>query len=157
MNNSIKTILTVLLVGTLGAGSLITVALANTNDRSNKTLMTQAVEDETEMEEDRESEAEEKLEEQQEAARLQPLAKITPDQAREAALQVQDGEVTELELEAEDGSLVYEVTIGETEVFVDAGNGDILYTQGVNEKIDEATEQARPRGSIQVGSEDNVR
>ena len=157
MNNSIKTILTVLLVGTLGAGSLITVALANTNDRSNKTLMTQAVEDETEMEEDRESEAEEKLEEQQEAARLQPLAKIARDQAREAALQVQDGEVTELELGAEDGSLVYEVTIGETEVFVDAGNGDILYTQGVNEKIDEATEQARPRGSIQVGSEDNVR
>lgn len=157
MNNSIKTILTVLLVGTLGAGSLITVALANTNDRSNKTLMTQAVEDETEMEEDRESEAEEKLEEEQEAARLQPLAKISADRAREAALQVQDGEVTELELEAEDGSLVYEVTIGETEVFVDAGNGDILYTQGVNEKIDEATEQARPRGSIQVGSEDNVR
>ena len=157
MNNSIKTILTVLLVGTLGAGSLITVALANTNDRSNKTLMTQAVEDETEMEEDRESEAEEKLEEEQEAARLQPLAKISADRAREAALQVQDGEVTELELEAENGSLVYEVTIGETEVFVDAGNGDILYTQGVNEKIDEATEQARPRGSIQVGSEDNVR
>ena len=157
MNNSIKTILTVLLVGTLGAGSLITVALANTNDRSNKTLMTQAVEDETEMEEDRESEAEEKLEEEQEAARLQPLAKISADRAREAALQVQDGEVTELELEAENGSLVYEVTIGETEVFVDAGNGDILYTQGVREKVDEATEQARPRGSIQVGSEDNVR
>ena len=157
MNNSIKTILTVLLVGTLGAGSLTAVAVADSNNRSSKTSMTQAVEDETEMEEDRESEAEEKLEEEQEAARLQPLAKISADQAREAALQVQDGEVTELELEAEDGSLVYEVTIEETEVFVDAGNGDILYTQGIDEEVDDATEQARPRGSIQVGSEDTYR
>ena len=63
--------------------------------------------------------------------------------------------VTELELEAENGSLVYEVTIDKTEVFVDAGNGDILYTKGVSEKIDEATEQTRPRGSIQVTGEEN--
>lgn len=155
MNNPIKTISYILLIGTVGAGSLITVALANMDDRTNKALMTQAVEDEIEMEEELESEAEEELEEEQEAARLQPLAKITAEQAKEAALKAQSGKVTELELEAENGSLVYEVTISETEIFVDAGNGDILYTQGVNEKVDEATEQARPRGSIQVGSEDN--
>ena len=143
MNISIKIILAVLLTGAIGAGSLITVALANSNDRTTKVFMTQAVEDETEMEEE------------QEAARLQPLAKIIAEQAKEAALQVQDGKVRELELEAENGSLVYEVTIDEAEVFVDAGNGDILYTQGVSEKIDEATEQARPRGSISVTGEEN--
>lgn len=152
MNDSIKTILAVLLTGTIGAGSLITVALANSSDRAAKVFMTQAVEDETEMESEQESDADEAREEEA-AARLQPLAKITADQAKEAALQVQDGKVRELELEAENGSLIYEVTIDETEVFVDAGNGDILYTQGVNEKIDEATEQSRPPSSIQVPNE----
>ena len=91
MNNLIKTILAVLLTGTIGAGSLITVALANSNDRTTKVFMTQAVEDETEMEEEQESEADEEREEEQEAARLQPLAKISAEQAKEAALQVQDG------------------------------------------------------------------
>ena len=150
MNNPIKTTLSVLLATTLVGSGLTAIALADSVERDSKTVTAQEVEDE-----DREFEEDEELEEEQEAARLQPLAKISADQAREAALQVQDGKVTELELEAEDGSLVYEVTIGETEVFVDAGNGDILYTQGVNEKVDEATEQARPRGSIQVKSEDN--
>ena len=144
MNNSIKTLFAVLLVGTFGAGSLAVVARANSSDRLHQVVMAQEVEDT-----DRESEADE-LDEEQEAARLQPLAKITPDQAKEAALRVQSGEVTELELEAEDGSLLYEVTIGETEVFVDAGNGEVLYTQGIDAEVDEATEQARPRGSIQV-------
>ena len=150
MNNPIKTTLSVLLATTLVGSGLTAIALADSVERDSKTVTAQEVEDE-----DREFEEDEELEEEQEAARLQPLAKISADQAREAALQVQDGKVTELELEAEDGSLVYEVTIGETEVFVDAGNGDILYTQEVNESVDEATEQARPRGSIQVRSEDN--
>ncbi|MGV2830900.1 PepSY domain-containing protein [Myxosarcina sp. GI1(2024)] len=107
------------------------------------------------MKEERETEADEEQEEQQEAASLQPLAKITADQAKEAALKVYSDEVKKLELEAENGSLVYEVTVGETEVFVDAGNGEVLYTQGVNEKVDEATEQSRPRGSIQVPNDEN--
>ncbi|WP_036488514.1 PepSY domain-containing protein [Myxosarcina sp. GI1] len=145
MNNSIKTLLAILLLGTLGAGGIAAVAQANSSVRARRVFIAQKVEDETEINEERETEA----------AHLQPLAKITPDQAKESALQVQDGKVTELELEAENGSLVYEVTIDKTEVFVDAGNGNILYTQGVNEKVDEATEQARPRSSIQVPNDEN--
>ena len=161
MNIPIKTILSVLLATTLVSGGLTAIALADSADRSSRTIISQEVEDETEVDEDREmgeereTEADEELEEQQEAARLQPLAKITADQAKEAALQVQSGEVKEVELEAEEGSLVYEVTVGETEVFVDAGNGEVLYTQGVDEEVDEATEQARPLGSIQVPNDEN--
>jgi uncharacterized membrane protein YkoI len=161
MNNLIKTTLSVLLASTLVYGGLTATAQANSANRNNRTIFAQEVKDEMKMNEDQEikenqeSEEDEKLEEQQETARLQPLAKITADQAKESALKVQSGEVTELELEAENGSLVYEVTVGETEVFVDAGNGEVLYTQGVNEKVDETTEQARPRSSIQVPNEDN--
>ena len=161
MNNSIKNTLAVLLISTLAAGGITATALANSANRSSRAVIAQGVEDETEVNEDREmgeereTEADEELEEQQEAARLQPLAKITADQAKEAALQVQSGEVKEVELEAEEGSLVYEVTVGETEVFVDAGNGEVLYTQGVDEEVDEATEQARPLGSIQVPNDEN--
>ena len=152
MSNSTKTTLAVLLTSTLVSSGLIAVAQANSANHSS-TIIAQEVEDEEQEQE--ESEEDEELEEQQEAARLQPLAKITAEQAREAALKVQSGEVTELELEAENGSLVYEVTIGETEVFVDAGNGEVLYTQGVNEKVDEATEQSRPPSSIQVPNEED--
>ena len=141
MNNPIKTTLSVLLATTLVSGGLTAIALADSTERDSKTVTAQEVEDE-----DREFEEDD----EQEAARLQPFAKISADQAREAALQVQSGKVTEIELEAKDGSLVYEVTIGETEVFVDAGNGEVLYTQGIDAEVDEATEQARPRGSIQV-------
>ena len=114
MNNSIKNTLAVLLTTTLVSGGITATALANSADRSSKTIISQEVEDENEINEDREmgeereSEADEELEEQQEAARLQPLAKISPDQAKEAALKVQSGEVKELELEAENGSLVEE-------------------------------------------------
>lgn len=155
MNNSIKTTLAVLLIGSLGAGGIAVVARANSGNGEHQVFISQGVEEKVEMEDERESEANEELEEKQEAARLQPLAKITTEQAKEAALQVQSGEVKEVELEAEEGSLVYEVTVGKTEVFVDAGNGKVLYTQGVDEEVDEATEQARPQGSIQVPDGDN--
>ncbi len=158
-----KIILAILLTTTLVSGGLTSLAQADESDReaylkgnrSSRVIIARGVNDEMEMNEDREMEQEQEFEEdeQQEAARLQPLAKITADRAREAALKVQSGEVKELELEAEDGNLVYEVTVGETEVFVDAGNGKVLYTQGVNEKVDEATQQSRPRSSIQVPKE----
>ncbi|GAB4549627.1 MAG: PepSY domain-containing protein [Pleurocapsa sp.] len=173
MNNPMKIILAILLTTTLVSGGLTSLAQADESDRvceaspqdsaylkgnrSSRVIIAQGVNDEMEMNEEREMEQEQEFEEdeEQEAARLQPLAKITAEQAKEAALKVQSGEVKELELEAEDGNLVYEVTVGETEVFVDAGNGKVLYTQGINEKIDEATQQSRPRSSIQVPDRDD--
>ncbi len=104
---------------------------------------------------ERESETDDDAEDRQEAARLQPLAKITPQQARQAAEATQGGTASSVELGNEDGNLVYEVTIGQTEVIVDAGNGKVLWTENVNQEDDEATEAARPRSSIQVPKNDD--
>ena len=61
---------------------------------------------------------------------------------------------TEVELEEEDGSLVYEVEFvpNNTEVYVDAGNGEILKIELAGEEEDDATETPI-RGSIQVPAE----
>jgi len=72
-------------------------------------------------------------EEQAEAARYQRLARITADQARSAALAAVPGTATSVELENEDGNLVYGVTVkaasGERDVKVDAGNGKVLHIE----------------------------
>jgi uncharacterized membrane protein YkoI len=72
-------------------------------------------------------------EEQAEAARYQKLARITADQARSAALANTPGSATSVELENEDGNLVYGVTVktsaGERDVKVDAGNGKVLHVE----------------------------
>jgi uncharacterized membrane protein YkoI len=69
--------------------------------------------------------------EQAEASRYQNLARITADQARSAALASVPGTATGVELENEDGNLVYGVTVktaaGEKDVKVDAGNGKVLH------------------------------
>ena len=66
-----------------------------------------------------------------EPAGLDSLAKITADQAKEAALAASPGAtITQVELDNENGSLVWgvEFTNGE-EIKVDAGNGEVLYTE----------------------------
>jgi uncharacterized membrane protein YkoI len=72
-------------------------------------------------------------EEQAEAARYQKLARITADQARSAALAAVPGTAMSVELENEDGNLVYGVTVkaaaGERDVKVDAGNGKVLHIE----------------------------
>ena len=71
--------------------------------------------------------------EQAEAAQYQKLARITADQARSAALASVPGTATSVELENEDGNLVYGVTVkvagGEKDVKVDAGNGKVLQVE----------------------------
>lgn len=62
----------------------------------------------------------------QEEAQYRSLAKITPQQAQQAAQAVVPGTVSSVKLEDQDGSLVYAVVIGQTEVAVDAGNGQVL-------------------------------
>jgi uncharacterized membrane protein YkoI len=62
--------------------------------------------------------------------RLKKLAKINEIAARKTALQMVEGTVKEVELENEDGFLVYNVSVmyrgEEWEVLVDAGNGVVL-------------------------------
>lgn len=67
--------------------------------------------------------------EQQQSAKLQSLAKITPQQAKQAAEAKQGGTATSVQLEKENGSVVYAVVIGKTEVTVDANNGRVLATE----------------------------
>jgi uncharacterized membrane protein YkoI len=93
--------------------------------------------------------AKEKAEDQQESAKLQALAKVTPQQAQQAAEAAQGGQASGVKLENEDGNLVYAVEIGKQEVKVDAGNGKVLYTETANQE-NKATEANRPRSSIQV-------
>ena len=71
--------------------------------------------------------------EQSEAAQYQKLARITAAQARSSALASVPGTATSVELENEDGNLVYGVTVktsaGERDVKVDAGNGKVLFIE----------------------------
>ena len=68
-----------------------------------------------------------------EAAALQAAAKITPDQAKQAALAAVPGTATKVELGNENGSVVYDVEVATngtiTDVTVDAGNAAVLARQ----------------------------
>ena len=68
-----------------------------------------------------------------ESASLEKLARITPEQAISAALAQVAGTVKKVELENEDGNVVYGVEIqtskGTRDVKVDAGNGQVLHTE----------------------------
>jgi uncharacterized membrane protein YkoI len=68
-----------------------------------------------------------------ESERLKSLARITPEQARDAALAQVPGKVNKVELENEDGNVVYGVEIktakGESDVKVDAGDGRVLHIE----------------------------
>jgi len=66
------------------------------------------------------------------SAALQSLAKISPDQARDAALAAVPGTAGKVELDNENGNVVYSVQITDAsgkviDVKVDAGNGSVLH------------------------------
>jgi uncharacterized membrane protein YkoI len=77
-------------------------------------------------------EAEDKVE-GAESERLKSLARIAPEQAQAAALAQVPGTVKKVELENEDGNVVYGVEIktanGEIDVKVDAGDGRVLHVE----------------------------
>lgn len=85
---------------------------------------------------DREN-GEDDAEEAGESAQLAALARISADQARAAALARIPGTVEEVELENEDGNLVYSVEVrkdgSEVDVKVDAGNGKVLHAEADND------------------------
>jgi uncharacterized membrane protein YkoI len=92
--------------------------------------------EESEANEAKESEDGEEAEDRSEGAegeRLKSLARITPEQACDAALAQVPGTVKKVELENEDGNVVYGVEIktakGESDVKVDAGDGRVLHVE----------------------------
>ena len=68
-----------------------------------------------------------------ESERLKSLARITPEQASAAALAQVPGTVKKVELENENGNVVYGVEIktadGKSDVKVDAGDGRVLHVE----------------------------
>lgn len=79
-----------------------------------------------------------------EAAALASLATITEAQAGDIALVAVPGEVTEIELDHENGGVVWSVEVTATdgsahEVVVDAGNGDVL-AQEADDDVDDEDE-----------------
>jgi hypothetical protein len=83
-----------------------------------------------------------------EGTALQGLAKITPDQAKAAALAAVPGNATKVELDNEDGNLVYKVEVAgadgkQTDLEIDAGNGAVLSreTESGGDEADEASEK----------------
>ncbi len=71
----------------------------------------------------------ENIKEATEALELQKLATTTIQEALQAAESFAGGQAHTVELENEDGNLVYEVVIQLQEIYVDAGNGKVLYTE----------------------------
>ena len=119
-----KVILGVFLVLILGIGSVLVTALA-TNKNPLKLASSIQADDSKEV-----SEA-------QESASLAKAAKITEDDAKKIATGAVDknavGEITQVELENEDGNVLYSVEFTkdgiETDVKIDAGNGKVLATE----------------------------
>lgn len=87
----------------------------------------------------------EDLEEVTEFLQLQSLAMVPILEALQAGEAFAGEQAHTVELENEDGNLVYEVVVGRQEIYVDAGTGEVLYTEGGSD--DNETEQA---SSIQV-------
>jgi uncharacterized membrane protein YkoI len=68
-----------------------------------------------------------------EAARLQKLATVTPEEAKAAALVAEPGKAGKVELESENGNVVYDVEVttstGTVDLKIDAGNAKVLQTE----------------------------
>lgn len=76
------------------------------------------------------------------------LATVTPEQAAAAALvRFPGGRVTEIELEDEHGSVVYEVEVKDAadtshDVVIDAGTAEVLHVEAEDAEETEAVEEA---------------
>ncbi len=104
------------------------------NDEANEVEENEADENEqNEAQENEQDEGEGGAAEAGEAARFQSLARVTADQARAAAVAQVPGTARTVELDNEDGNLVYSVevatTAGDRDVKVDAGNARVLHVE----------------------------
>lgn len=136
-----------------GEANDATEAPENTKDSQSLAMNQNRTENQQSEASDGDGETNDDAEEQQEAAKLQSLAKITLQQAQQAAESAVAGKASSVELENENGNLVYAVEIGKQEVKVDAGNGRVLYTENENQE-DEKNEASRPKSSIQIPNND---
>jgi uncharacterized membrane protein YkoI len=141
MKTSKKIALATALMSILGVGAVVKIVDASPS--SNSVQVAEASDGDGEINDD-----------QQEDKKLQALAKITAEQAKQAAETSVGGKASSVKLENEDGNLVYAVEISQKEVKVDAGNGKVLYTENANQENNE-NEAPRPKSSIQVKENNN--
>ncbi len=92
----------------------------------------------------------------QEVKKLQPLAKISAEQAQRTVEAAEKTKASRVTLENDDGNLVYTIVVEQKEVKVDAGNGKILYSEALQNGKDnkDSEHETRPRSSVQVSSDD---
>ncbi|BAY63600.1 peptidase [Calothrix brevissima NIES-22] len=149
MKTSTKIICAAAFVGILGFAGLSRVVGAKQPQSSVAVVHQHHIATQVAQASDGDGETNDDVQEQQEAAKLQPLAKITAKQAKLAAEASRGAKASSIKLENEDGNLVYSVKIGQQDVKVDAGNGKVLYAENDNQE-DEKNEANRPKSSIQV-------
>jgi hypothetical protein len=150
MKLSIPLIMGTTLIGALGLGGLIRAVLASQQEQFLGAAVPQHTRKQVLGSRSSDCHIHEVQEERCEAVKLRSLAKITQQQAKHSAEAALGGKATHVELENEDGNLVYEVLIGQTEAIVDAGNGQVLYTENEN-----GTGASQSRSSIQVPKVDD--
>jgi uncharacterized membrane protein YkoI len=139
MKLSVKVSLIVAAIATIGIGGIAKMVSASPNTA----LLAVA-----------QQKVEPRTNEANESAELQPLAKISASQAQQTAEAAQGNKASSVKLENEDGNLIYAVNIGQKEVTIDAGTGQILYTEDTAKKGAEV-EGSHPRSSIQVAESEN--
>ncbi len=154
MKTSTKLILAAALFGSLGFGGLARTVYASQSKPTVAVIPQHNTSIQIAEASDGDGEEADDVEEKQEATKLQALAKITSQQAQQSAETAQGAKASKVHLDNEDGNLVYKVTIDQTEVAVDAGNGKVLYNEKVTQE-DESTEVTHPRSSIQVSETDD--
>ncbi len=91
--------------------------------------------------------------EQNESKALAGFAKITAKQAKQLAEAKVGGTATAVKLGNENGSLVYEVKVGNQEVKVDAGSGSILKVEQANNEKEKTGKETEKAGGV---DKDNV-
>lgn len=131
-----------LLMGAVGAGSLVAAQEQATPTVSQAAAMETGEHDPSYTASIRVSEEDSEQSETDEAAALQSLATISADQAAQAATTAYPGaSVMQIELDNENGWLVYSVELSNgSEVTVDAGNATVLATDQEDDQEREPNE-----------------
>ncbi|KST63423.1 PepSY domain-containing protein [Mastigocoleus testarum] len=132
-------------ISLLLAGIVAITAVTACSPKSNQESVTEILNDESEQIND--------LREERRIAKYKSLAKITHEQAKQAGEAVIGGKANEVELDIENGGLVYDVEIGNKEAIIDAGTGKVLYIK--SEEEEEKAKADKPRSSIRIPDDDS--
>jgi uncharacterized membrane protein YkoI len=148
MKVSKKILAATTVVGTICLAGFSSITYATSNQPMKATTLQQKIAAAS----DGDAEAKDDTQEQPDSAKLQALAKITPQQAQQFAEASAGTPASSVKLENEDGNLVYAVAIGSQEVIVDAGNGRVLYTDNAHS---EEVRGNRPASSIKIADRED--